>query len=302
MIPTPLSGRQINLRLDEQHLVVTDVGAHVREYTVGPRAVFEPFGADVVPPAFHGAVLAPWPSRVRDGRYTFGGREHQLPITDVRGRTALHGLVHQHRWVLRERTASAATLALRLPASTGYPFDVELVVTYGLTEQGLEVRFTAHNHGTETAPYGVGFHPWLATGGGDLDDCTLRVDAASRVVSDERLLPVGTEPVRGDLDLREPRSLRGLDLDGAWVDVARDQDGRSWAELHCPDGRTVALWMDRTLEAWQVCTGDHVPSVRRAAVAVEPMTCVADAFNTGDRLVHLAPGSTHEVAWGAQLR
>jgi aldose 1-epimerase len=31
------------------------------------------------------------------------------------------------------------------------------------------------------------------------------------------------------------------------------------------------------------------------------MTCIADAFRTGDRLVRLSPGETHEVTWGLTL-
>jgi len=61
--------------------------------------------------------------------------------------------------------------------------------------------------------------------------------------------------------------------------------------------------MDGSLDAWQVCTGDAVtaPGYRRSGLAAEPMTCVADAFRTGDRLINLQPGQAHEVRWGACL-
>ncbi len=53
------------------------------------------------------------------------------------------------------------------------------------------------------------------------------------------------------------------------------------------------------MDTWQVCTGDHVGDVafRRTGVAAEPMSCIADAFRTGDRLVRLEPGASHEVTW-----
>lgn len=31
------------------------------------------------------------------------------------------------------------------------------------------------------------------------------------------------------------------------------------------------------------------------------MSAIADAFRTGDRLVRLEPGATHEVTWGMTL-
>jgi aldose 1-epimerase len=61
--------------------------------------------------------------------------------------------------------------------------------------------------------------------------------------------------------------------------------------------------MDGSMDTWQVCTGDHVGDVafRRSGVAAEPMSCIADAFRTGERLVRLQPGASHEVTWGATL-
>lgn len=307
--PSPLSGHQVELRLDDQEATITDVGAKVRRYAVGGRDVFTPFDADEVAPAGHGAVLAPWPNRIRDGQYEFDGVAHQLDLSEPALRTALHGLAMWQRWEVlggvdeAHAAGHAATLRLRLAPSGGYPFDLLLEVTYRLTAAGLHVQTTATNLGTRTAPYGVGFHPWLSPGGASLDDCTIRLDAATRVTVDDRLLPTGTEPASGDYDLREPRSLRGLDLDDAYVDVLRDADGLSWIRLAAPDGRTAAVWMDESMDTWQICTGDHISpvEVRRTGVAAEPMSCIADAFRTGDRLVRLAPGERHEVTWGATL-
>ncbi|GMA84846.1 hypothetical protein GCM10025868_00960 [Angustibacter aerolatus] len=156
------------------------------------------------------------------------------------------------------------------------------------------------------APYGIGFHPWLSPGPGGVDACTLEVAAAGHVVVDDRLLPRGVDGV--DLDpaheWRTARPLRDVLLDDAYVEVERAADGRSWARLAGDDGHVVEVWMDDACRAWQVCTGDAVEDVahRRRGVAVEPMTCVADAFRTGDDLVVLPPGATHRVRWGVGLR
>lgn len=300
---TAPSGAQFQLSHGDHRATITEVGANLREYSVGGRAVITPFGEHEIAPACNGAVLIPWPNRLADGQYTFDGTAYQLPLTEPERGTALHGLGCWERWTLVGRDDASVTLELALVPLPGYPFAVRVTVTYALSDGGLRVRTVAANEGDATAPYGVGFHPWLSPAGANLDDCTLRLDARTRVTTDDRLLPTGTERAAGNFDFRAPRSLRAIALDDAYLDVTRDPDGLSWMVLAAPDGRSAAVWMDGSMDAWQVCTGDALSnlSARRTGVAAEPMSCIADAFRTGDRLVRLAPGGRHEVVWGATL-
>ena len=157
------------------------------------RDVVVPFRADEISPAFNSAVLIPWPNRLRDGSYEYDGVTHQLPVTEPSRNTALHGLAAWERWSVVEHSGSAVTLELKLVARPGYPFQLVAQMRYALSDAGLEITLEVTNVGPSTAPYGCGFHPWLSTGGADLDACTVRLDAATRVTTDERLLPTGTE-------------------------------------------------------------------------------------------------------------
>ncbi len=299
---TAPSGAQYRIRHGEHAATITEVGASLREYAVGGRDVMHPFPEDSMPPAGNGAVLVPWPNRLRDGQYTYEGEDYQLPLNEPGRGTALHGLANWQRWTVTEQTDASVTLELPLVPTPGYPFPVRFTITYSLSDDGLRVRVVGANEGDRTAPYGVGFHPWLSPGGADLDDCTLRLDAATRVTVDDRLLPTGTVPATAPYDFRTPASLKGVALDDAYVDVVRDEQGLAWIQLAAPDGRTAAVWMDESMDTFQVCTGDElVPAANRTGVAAEPMSCIADAFRTGERLVHLAPGDRHEVTWGATL-
>src|SRR5690606_9499925 len=159
--PAP-SGTQVRIAHGEHAATITEVGAAVREYTVGGRPVSTPFREDEVAPAFNGAVLVPWPNRLRDGSYEVDGTTYQVPITEPGRGTALHGLACWQRWTVVEHEAARAALELHLPPSPGYPFDLVVRVTYSLDDAGLRVHVRTTNVGASTAPYGVGFHPWLS--------------------------------------------------------------------------------------------------------------------------------------------
>ena len=47
------------------------------------RDVVLPFDESQIPPAFSGAVLAPWPNRLRDGEYTYAGDAYEVPLTKL---------------------------------------------------------------------------------------------------------------------------------------------------------------------------------------------------------------------------
>src|SRR5689334_12631953 len=134
-----LTGRQLVIAAGRQRAVVTEIGAALRSWTAGGVEVLDGFAADEAPTAFRGSVLAPWPNRLRDGRYRFGGAEHRTPVTEPERSTALHGLVHGARWALGEHTRSRVVLATALEPRPGYPFAVRLEVAYALGAGGLEV-------------------------------------------------------------------------------------------------------------------------------------------------------------------
>ena len=60
---------------------------------------------------------------------------------------------------------SAVALGARVPPSVGYPFQLGLVVTYSLTEQGLMISLEATSAGEGPAPFGAGIHPYLCAVG-----------------------------------------------------------------------------------------------------------------------------------------
>jgi len=281
--------------------VATGVGGGLRVLSHEGRALVRSYEEGEVRPRYRGALLAPWPNRVVDGRYSFGGHDHQLDLNEPERGHALHGLVAWSRFRLVEREDSSLTLAHRIVPRTGYPFELEVQVRYALDDEGLTVQVTATNVDQAAAPYGVGIHPYLLAGQGPVDRWSLELPAAEVLeVSEDRLVPRGLADVAGGVfDFRDGRSLEGIEVDHAFTGVVADADGRARARVRAEDGSGVECTWDPAALPWvQVHTADvPPPEPNRAGLALEPMSCPPDAFNSGTDLRVLDPGSTCRDEW-----
>jgi aldose 1-epimerase len=294
------------LALGDERLVVGSVGAALESWSVAGRELLDGPRDAHDDGAFRGKVLAPWPSRLRDGRYRFGGAEHRTALTEPARHNALHGLTTQRMWRRTHASSHRLVLAHDLPGEEGYPFRLRLEVSYELVHRGVVATLRATNAGDAPAPFGAGLHPYLRLEGTPVDNLLLELPARTRVPVDERLLPAGDPaPVEGtELDFRHARAIGPLALDTCFADLARDAEGIARVVLSAPgDDRRLTLWMDERFRFVQVYTGDTLPDParRRGGVAIEPMTCAPDAFNSGDGLVVLAPGGSFSARCGLRF-
>jgi aldose 1-epimerase len=300
------SGEQFEISLGEQRATIVEVGGGIREYVHDDREVLQPYPVESICDGAHGAPLIPWPNRVADGRYTFDGQEHQLPLTEPEKHNAIHGLLRWRNWTAAERASDRVVMTTRLHPTDTWPFSLEVSVSYQLEDAGLTITTRVRNVGPGPCPYGSGQHPYLSAGPhAKVDDCTLHLQAETRILTDpERQIPTGRQAVGNtDYDFRGARSIGSLEVDDAFTDLSRDDDGRAWVRLACPDDRTVGLWADEAYAVIQIFTGHTLaPHRRRHALAAEPMTCPPNALQTGDWLVRLEPGHEHVARWGVGLR
>lgn len=299
------SGDQWTIRHGDQEATVVEVGGGLRTLTAGGRPVLAGYGDAEACRSGRGQLLMPWPNRVRDGRYAFGGTDHQLAITEPAHANASHGLVRWARWELAARDDSAVTVRTRLHPQPGWDGVLDLRVRYALAADGLRVTSTATNVGAATVPFGYGAHPYVALGDTPLAEVTLRIPGEREVLVDERLLPVATVPVRAETDFRTTRPLGSVVLDTAYTDLARDRADRRW-EVRVGGLRDlgeVGVWGDESFGWAQVFTaqGADTGVAGTRGIAVEPMSCPADAFNSGDGLVVLAPGDSWSGTWGIRV-
>ncbi|MEW1986624.1 aldose 1-epimerase family protein [Pseudarthrobacter oxydans] len=279
--------------------LVTTRGGALRELRHQGRDLVVGFGPEGRIPDYRGVMCVPWPNRLADGRYTYAGKDFEAAINEPERGSALHGLATGMNWELRQAAADSVVLACRVGAGRHYPSDLEVSVTYSLGPGGLRSTVSTVNVGQAAAPYGVCPHPYLVAGQGKLDDWTLELPAHDFLeVTPDRLLPTGMKSVEGHaFDFRSPRQLGSLKIDHAFTGISRDQQGLARVRVQDPAGTGVELEWGAEWPWVQIHTADKPVGPDRLGLAVEPMTCPPDAFNSGTDLVHLKPGESHAASW-----
>ncbi|MEO2088299.1 MAG: aldose 1-epimerase [Gemmataceae bacterium] len=256
-------------------------------------------------------ILFPFPNRLRNGRFTFDGREYQLPLNDSTGTHAIHGFTPRNPWRVvgagGERDHAFVTgqfqLSVDLPSALAHwPADFVFTVTYHLRADGLTVELLVENPDTKPLPFGVGFHPYFAcpnAAGATADEMVLQAPT-NEVWEDESNLPTGRRlAVPMELDFRQPRNLSGVNLDTLF---AAGEGGWTATLGHISAGGVLTVSAPAEFRELLLFTPPH-----RKAVAVEPYTCATDAANLPDAGWRvLPPGGEFAVAvtysWGPSVR
>ncbi len=296
------SGSQFMLRFGDQRAVVVEVGGALRSYVAAGHELLDGYSAQERCTSARGQPLIPWPNRLRDGRYDFGGEQHQLPLSEPAKHNAIHGLVRWANWRAVARTESRVTMTHLLHPQSGWPFALGLEIEYSLSSDGLTVQTTASNLGSGACPYGAGAHPYLTLGTETIDPLYLEAPGQRYMLSDERGIPTGSEPVsETKFDFLAARELGGTQLDTGYCELRRDEDGRARVRLATADGRRrTTLWLDEGYPYLMLFTGDSLPEParRRRGLGIEPMTCAPNGLQSGEGLQILAPDASFTSAWG----
>ncbi len=299
----PPSGRQFEVVNGSAAVVVAEVGGGLRTFDISGEPVLFGYPAEELCSGGKGQVLAPWPNRLEDGTYSFGGVSASASLDEPAHANAIHGLVRWMNWAAVAQSDRSVTMAVELPPQPGYPWRVSVEVTYELmSETTLRVSAAATNAGRAEAPFGIGFHPYVHAGEGGVDGCRLRFAAAERLVADDRGLPVGALDVaRTEYDFARGRSLSGRGLDDCFFGFAGQvaPEGSSWSvAVERADGRTVTVSAGPEFPYVMCFTGDTLGEEdRRRAIAVEPMSCPPNALRSGTSLIVLGPAGGDRATW-----
>jgi aldose 1-epimerase len=291
----PAEPREVQLTAGDAFLAIDLRGGALRRLTVGGWEVLDGYPAGGTLPGRRGGVLLPWPNRIRDGRWTWEGEELQLEVASPAAPNAQHGLVTWQPWTVLAAGADSATVGTTILPRPGYPFRLAAAIDYVLAADRLTTTLRVRNDGDRRAPLGAGFHPYFSVGAtddGGIADAEVDLPGRTELLVEGGLPTGGRRPFDGAVGRIGDRA-----FDTPLTDLVRDADGWARTRLRGAAGE-LEFAVD---EAWPwllVYSGDTLPAgQRRRSLAVEPMSCPANALADGVDLVVLEPGGTWAGTW-----
>lgn len=265
-------------------------------------------------PGSHFAILAPFAGRIGKARYRFEDHEYDLqPGAQDAARGIMHGFVRDADFDVAELSASGSSAHATLTTTAirprpGYPFSIDLAVTFTLDAGGLGLEARMRNVGDSAAPCFFGWHAYFRMGGGMVDDWLLQIPAGTLIRTDADLIALPGKAAHVPLDdapafdFRQPRAIASTILDIGYTNLDADSDGRIRTRLADPsDGFGVAVWQESGV--MHAFTADTLKHGARRAVALEPMECMADAFNRPEctDAIRLEPGDERRFRCGIEV-
>ncbi|KIL42421.1 aldose epimerase [Gordoniibacillus kamchatkensis] len=229
------------------------------------------------PVHFGTPILMP-PNRIRNGRFTFDGREYQFDVKPETGHHS-HGVLRALPWKAVHVSSCEGIDAITSLFNTAdhpdvmrqYPHDLTLEVIYELAGSSLIHKLRVANHGTTTAPFGYGLHTWFQLDHAP-DKWTLQLpvdgvwELDEGLMPTERILPLGDEYA----GLAEGINLKGRNLDT----VFRIGDREAIAELLGP-GCNIKYSGSKQFKHWVIYTKGEADN----DICLEPYTWVTNAPN-----------------------
>lgn len=139
-------------------------------------------------------LMAPYPNRIRDGRFTFQGREYQLNFPE---KHAIHGDVRNRPWTVKATSPQETTLSFRSLdfGDINYPFAFSVVQSFRIADGSLVACCRIKNDDTLPIPVGCGYHPYfLRALGGKNENVMVQFSAdGAYPYSGETPLPEGMD-------------------------------------------------------------------------------------------------------------
>ena len=276
-------------------LEVLEMGATVNDLVLQDHSLID--GYPSVEPHhiawYKSALLFPFPNRLRDGHYEFEGTKYQFPINETGNHNALHGFVCYEHFHLEKGDVTEAHASIQASYDydgrlTYYPFPFRMEVVYRLDQNSLSTEVRIMNRGINSLPMGFGWHPYFRSAG-KIDQATLRFPAGEQMELDDRQLPTGNFHYANDFE--SGRLLSGVELDTGYRMNTSD-----WS-VELADTAGQLTLVANGMPYLQIYTPPG-----RDSIALEPMSCGIDVFNSGEGLSVLSATESIEYRFSVHYQ
>lgn len=217
-------------------------------------------------------ILFPICGNLPENTYTYNGQSYTLKQ---------HGFARELPWeVVDQATDDRGSLTLSLTSNDQtravYPFDFKLLFTYTLDGNKLIAHQRYENHSDVPMPFSAGFHPYFQV----LDKTQLEVEIPANQLLDQPTKT--THAFDGKFDFEQD------EIDVAFTHLSQ----QSASVIDRAQGLRLTLTQSDEFSIMVFWTVKGKPFY-----CLEPWTAGRNAMNTGDRLIHLAPGASLETTF-----
>ncbi len=250
---------------------------------------------------FKGSKLFPFPNRILDGQYSFENNIYNIPINFLKEKHAIHGLVLDSNFEVMQKLSSLekAQIILRYQTSgmeKGYPFKIKITIEYCLSKNGFTCITSVENMDTKNIPVGDGWHPYFKTNS-KIDDCLLTLPVEYSYEVDSRMIPTG-KTIKETVFIN-PTKISDTKFDTCYK-LAKTGNPRLYTKIEDPSHNLSLLIWQSTGEGNYNYLQVYTPP-NRQSIAIEPMTCLANAYNNGEGLIVLKPSEKRNFSFGIIL-
>lgn len=209
--------------------------------------------------------------------------------------------------LLDPNTYAGITSTYSIVNEQGYPFSVMIDITYILNKDGFSITVSANNVNGDGSPlpFYVGWHPYFKC---TAYSSTVTLDPClkwNHVQMNYNKDPTGKTEATSMFDGSKP-----IGGSAGKPTLYDDEFKPRRGSMTCPVLKTtlfdkttnqaVVLWQDDQFRFVQVFTG-FTSETQEEAIAIEPMSAMADAYNNHDHLTVLSDGETWTGTFGVYV-
>ncbi len=263
-----------------------DFTARVNDESIAVIHAADGFADGGKPPSHSGIpLLFPFPNRIRSGRYSWDGKDYELPesLVGYEGAgNAIHGFCLDRPWRVVTQTESSVTAVFQISKDAPerlplWPTDAEIEICYSLNNACLRADIEVRNPSDKPLPWGFGTHAYFRlplSSASDADKCTVFAPV-KKTWELTGCLPTGKlldPPAEAELD-RSPY-FGGLKVDDVYTAI---ESSGGVVECRVTDEQAGLQMVQRCDDSFREIVAFTPPWA--TAVCLEPYTCTTDAIN-----------------------
>lgn len=237
--------------------------------------------------SYKSSKLSPFACRIRDGKYSFKGKDFQFRKLFGDG-SAIHGLLYDKEFIVKDTAALDSHALVELSyhynqEDDGFPYEYTCNVVYKLVKNRISIETSVTNNSVEEMPLTDGWHPYFKLGG-KVDTWQMQFDGDGMVEFDNALIPTGK--ILEYKRFQKQEFLGNIELDNSFV--LKSNATAPKASLFNPEnGLKLNFYPDESYPYLQI----YIPS-HRNSIAVENLSGAPNCLNNGMGLIILKPGES----------